>query len=101
MTNADDAKLNDVDFDSVVGLVGKIQEEPDVADSKWSAHVKWKGGFRSEATIRDFDPVISDEPPGLGDVVAFLVNNWRRSSRTGGHRRRRCRSSTYTCNVRL
>ena len=58
--------LNDVDFDSVAGLVGKIQEEPDVADTKWSAHVKWKGGFRSEATVRDFGPIVSDEPPGLG-----------------------------------
>ena len=61
-----DTKLNDVDFDSVAGLAGKIQEEPDVADTKWNAHVKWKGGFRSEATIRDFQPMISDEPPALG-----------------------------------
>ena len=66
MTDADDARLNDVDMDSVAGLAGKIQEEPEVADTKWSAHVKWKGGFRSEATIRDFDPVVSDEPPALG-----------------------------------
>ena len=66
MSTANEAKLNDVDIDSVVGLAGKIQEEPEVADTKWSAHVQWKGGFRSEATIRDFQPMVSDEPPALG-----------------------------------
>ena len=58
--------LNDVDINSVASLAGKIQEEPEVADTKWSAQVKWKGGFRSEATIRDFQPTTSDEPPSLG-----------------------------------
>lgn len=38
----------------------------EVADSKWNAHVQWKGGFRSEAVVRDFEPLMSDEPPGLG-----------------------------------
>ena len=28
--------------------------------------MSWKGGFRSEATIRDFAPISSDEPGGLG-----------------------------------
>jgi uncharacterized OsmC-like protein len=28
--------------------------------------VKWKGGFRSEATIREFAPIASDEPGTLG-----------------------------------
>jgi uncharacterized OsmC-like protein len=58
--------INNVDLDSVVGLVGAIQDEPDRADTTWGASVEWKGGFRSEATIRDFSPVPSDEPAGLG-----------------------------------
>jgi uncharacterized OsmC-like protein len=28
--------------------------------------VNWKGGFRSEATVRDFGPIPSDEPDALG-----------------------------------
>ena len=59
-------KLNDVDIGSVVSLVEKIRQEPHVADSKWSAEIKWKGGFRSEATVRDFAPSASDEPDQLG-----------------------------------
>jgi len=66
MSIVEKTRLNDVDIESVAGLAGKIMEEPEVADTKWNAHVKWNGGFRSVATIRDFEPVASDEPPELG-----------------------------------
>ena len=66
MSSAEKTRLNDVDIELVAGLAGKIMEEPEVADTKWNAHVKWNGGFRSVATIRDFEPMSSDEPPELG-----------------------------------
>ena len=66
MSTSEESRLNDVDIDSVVSLAGKIMDEPGVADTKWNARVQWKGGFRSEATIRDFAPLASDEPPQLG-----------------------------------
>ncbi len=66
MTEVDTTLLNDVDINAVAGLAGKIQQEPEVAATKWNALVKWKGGFRSEATIRDFAPIASDEPGALG-----------------------------------
>ena len=66
MAKEDPTPLNDVNINAVVGLVGKIQEEPEVASTKWNALVKWKGGFRSEATIREFAPIPSDEPSALG-----------------------------------
>jgi len=59
-------KLNDVDIGSVASLAEKIQERPDVAATKWSAEVDWKGGFRSEANIREFTSSKSDEPDQLG-----------------------------------
>lgn len=59
-------KLNNVDIQAVAGLAGKIQESPDVADTVWKATVRWDGGFRSSATVRDFAPVASDEPVSLG-----------------------------------
>ena len=58
--------LNDVNMDAVAGLVEKIQQEPAVAATKWNAQVKWKGGFRSEASIREFASTTSDEPSTLG-----------------------------------
>ena len=66
MTIETSAKLNDVNINAVAGLAGKIQESPEVAATKWNALVNWKGGFRSEATIREFDPIVSDEPGALG-----------------------------------
>ncbi len=66
MTTSVTTTLNDVNMDAVAGLAGKIQQEPEVAGTKWSARVNWKGGFRSEATVRDFDPMKSDEPGQLG-----------------------------------
>lgn len=58
--------LNDVPIEAVVGLVGKIQDDPEVASTTWSASVEWQGGFRSASTIRTFDPIPSDEPEALG-----------------------------------
>jgi uncharacterized OsmC-like protein len=59
-------RLNEVDLETVGGLITAIQESPERADSKWGATVEWKGGFVSEARVRDFDPVPSDEPLSLG-----------------------------------
>lgn len=59
-------RLNDVNLEAVVGLAGKIAEEPRVGATTWRADVSWKGAFRSEAVVRDFAPVPSDEPEALG-----------------------------------
>ena len=66
MSISSSATLNDVDLDAVVGLVKAIQDEPEVAATTWSAEVRWNGGFQSEARIREFAPVPSDEPVALG-----------------------------------
>jgi uncharacterized OsmC-like protein len=66
MNNPVSTTLNGVDIDTVMGLAGKIQQEPDVAKTRWNAKVEWKGGFRSEAKVRDFDAMLSDEPTALG-----------------------------------
>ena len=58
--------LNDVQIDAVAGLATKIGESPEVADTVWRARVDWTGGFRSQATVREFSPVPSDEPEALG-----------------------------------
>jgi uncharacterized OsmC-like protein len=58
--------LNSVNFAAVGNLVSAIQDEPTKADTIWKSTVDWKGGFRSEARSRDFEPILSDEPIGLG-----------------------------------
>ncbi len=59
-------RLNDVDLASVGALVAAIQDDPDKAQTTWRSKVTWIGGFRSEAQVREFAPVGSDEPPALG-----------------------------------
>jgi uncharacterized OsmC-like protein len=58
--------LNEVNLAAVGGLVEAIRNEPATADTVWKATVDWKRGFQSEARIREFDPVQSDEPLSLG-----------------------------------
>lgn len=58
--------INSVDIGAVVGLAQKIQESPEVAATVWKSTVSWDEGFRSLATVRDFEAIASDEPEGLG-----------------------------------
>lgn len=58
--------LNSVNIGAVGDLVSAIQEDSAKADTIWKSTVEWKGGFRSEARSRDFEPIRSDEPVALG-----------------------------------
>src|SRR5574341_515961 len=51
---------------SMQALVGTIQTDPSAAQpyNEWSARVRWKGGFRSQALVRDHTFLI-DEPADL------------------------------------
>jgi len=59
-------RLNDVDLEAMGTLIAAIGDDPEKADTTWSAVVRWDGGFRSHSEIRDFAPTASDEPRGLG-----------------------------------
>ena len=58
--------LNNVNIDAVAGLIAAVNGDSAKGATNWRATVDWKGGFRSEAKIRAFDPITSDEPPALG-----------------------------------
>ncbi|WP_299851035.1 OsmC family protein [uncultured Roseovarius sp.] len=58
--------LNSVDISKVAELAEKIKQEPEAANTKWSAKVQWKEGFHSETQIREFSPTPCDEPDALG-----------------------------------
>lgn len=59
-------ELNAVDIASVAGLAAKIREDSQVGQTTWRAEVTWDGGFRAAASIREFEPIGSDEPLALG-----------------------------------
>ncbi len=60
------ANLNNVDLGAVGALVEAIRDRPDAAATTWAAEVRWNGGFQSEARVRSFAPLPSDEPVALG-----------------------------------
>ena len=66
MTTKTEQQLNDVDLQAVGALVSAVAEDPEQGQTEWQATVNWTGAFRSEVSIRDFDPIPSDEPAGLG-----------------------------------
>lgn len=66
MTTTTDGQLNEVDLNAVGALVEAIKQNPSNAQTTWSAEVRWTGAFRSEAAVRGFAPIASDEPAGLG-----------------------------------
>ena len=66
MTTTADGQLNDVNLNAVGTLIDTIKQQPTAAQTSWSAEVRWTGAFRSEAAVRDFAPIPSDEPSALG-----------------------------------
>lgn len=66
MTTTTGDHLNQVDLSAVGALVEKIKERPSAGQTRWSAEVRWTGAFRSEAMVRNFAPIASDEPAGMG-----------------------------------
>lgn len=58
--------LNDVNLSAVGSLVEAVSADSQVGQTQWSADIEWKGAFRSQSQIREFDPIPSDEPAGLG-----------------------------------
>jgi uncharacterized OsmC-like protein len=66
MTSTITTRLNAVDIETVGGLIQTVDANPDKGKTTWSAEVAWQQGFQSEATIRQFEPIASDEPTALG-----------------------------------
>ncbi|MEV0544560.1 OsmC family protein [Nocardia salmonicida] len=66
MTVDASTRLNDVNIEAVGGLVAAVRADPTKAQTTWAAHIAWDGGFSSEARIRKFAAIPSDEPAALG-----------------------------------
>lgn len=66
MTATYETTLNDVNLPAVAALTEAVTGDRGKGATVWKATVDWKGAFRSEASIRDFAPLASDEPTGLG-----------------------------------
>jgi uncharacterized OsmC-like protein len=59
-------ELNGLDLDAMTTLVKTVQADPSAADpfNEWGARVRWQGGFRGQALVRNHTFLI-DEPATL------------------------------------
>ncbi len=62
-------ELNGLSLTKLQELVAVVSKDPEAAAplNKWNARVKWKGGFKSEAYVREHS-FSSDEPSTLAGV---------------------------------
>ena len=90
MTTTTTNQLNDVEIATVGSLIDACRREPTTAETVWSATVHWKGGFASEAKVRDFDPIASDlaRDPGVIRNRGHDAERLGANRRTGEQRRR-------------
>lgn len=58
--------MNNISFDAVQQTVNAIKENPELGMTKWAAHIDWQDGVQNQVFIRDFQPIIVDEPDKLG-----------------------------------
>jgi len=63
---ADTGLMNGVDLEVFKATVGAVKEDPKKGASGWTVKTKWKGGLKSEATIRQFSLSFDEPEPVAG-----------------------------------
>lgn len=58
--------MNNIALEALQQTVQAIQENPELGMKKWNAQITWKDGVENEVAIRNFAPIIIDEPTTLG-----------------------------------
>lgn len=58
--------MNQISLDTLQQTAKAIMENPDAKMKKWNAQIQWKNGVQNEVSIRNFNPILMDEPKTLG-----------------------------------
>lgn len=58
--------MNNINFKAMEQVAEGIKENPELGMKKWTANLKWKDGTENTVFLRDFTPLIIDEPNQLG-----------------------------------
>ncbi|WP_284141197.1 MULTISPECIES: OsmC family protein [unclassified Virgibacillus] len=58
--------MNGINFEAMEQTVKAIKADPSLKIKSWKAHVKRESGIVNSLKIRDFDPILMDEPTPLG-----------------------------------
>lgn len=58
--------MNNISLEKLNQTVDAIKENRELAMKKWTANVKWRNGVENQVGIRNFTPIVADEPEILG-----------------------------------
>lgn len=58
--------MNQISLDTIKQTAKAIMENPESKIRKWNALIQWKKGVQNEVSIRNFNPILMDEPETLG-----------------------------------
>lgn len=58
--------MNQISLDAMQQTVKNLMENPEFKMKKWNALIQWKKGVQNEVFIRNFHPILMDEPETLG-----------------------------------
>ncbi|WP_217587177.1 OsmC family protein [Lentibacillus saliphilus] len=58
--------MNGIQFEAVEQTVKAISEDPSLKMRDWHAKINWETGVKNTLQIRDFAPMVVDEPAPLG-----------------------------------
>ncbi|KIL75005.1 OsmC family protein [Bacillus badius] len=58
--------MNQISLAAAQQTASAIKENPALKIRSWQAQIQWQTGVQNKVTIRDFDPILTDEPETLG-----------------------------------
>ncbi|MFT9846800.1 OsmC family protein [Aneurinibacillus sp. REN35] len=58
--------MNQIPLDTVQQTANAIKANPDLKIKNWHAHIQWESGVQNKVSIREFSPILVDEPATLG-----------------------------------
>lgn len=73
--------MNNISIETLKQTMNAMKGNPELAKKKWAAHIEWKDGVENHVKIRDFQPIVMDEPKVLGGTdqganpVEYLIGS--------------------------
>lgn len=64
--------MNNITLEYMEQFAKEVEKDPSTGLIKMNAHLEWESGTRNKIVVRDFEPIISDEPEFLGGTNKSL-----------------------------
>ncbi|AVK49350.1 osmotically inducible protein OsmC [Clostridium sp. MF28] len=58
--------MNNIMLDAIIQTEKTVRKDPSSGMTKFNAHLDWEDGTKNNVFIRDFSPIVIDEPDSFG-----------------------------------